>query len=164
MDFTTPFSEFWLRYLEAHRKPGTRAARYAATAVGVLSTATVIHQGEPLLMLGGIALSYVIAAASHWTFERNRPLIRVNAVYGAVADLKMCWLALTGRLAGEYDRLGLEPRSDSTGSQSECGPITPLAPTLISRFAARRQPDLAVPTARLTILHSSPAGASRNDR
>ena len=128
MDFTIPFSEFWRRYLDAHRKRGTRAAHYAATAVGVSSTATAIHQGEPLLILGGIALSYVIAAASHWIIERNRPLIRVNAVYGAVADLKMCWLALTGRLAGEYDRLGLEPRSDSTGSQSECGPITPLAP------------------------------------
>jgi hypothetical protein len=34
-------------------------------------------------------------------------LIRVNVLYGAIADLRMCWLALTGRLKDEYRRLGL---------------------------------------------------------
>ncbi|MGH6891087.1 MAG: hypothetical protein ACREEP_02395, partial [Dongiaceae bacterium] len=35
------------------------------------------------------------------------PLIRVNPFYGAISDLRMCWLALTGRLWSEYARLGL---------------------------------------------------------
>lgn len=97
MDFTIPFAEFWRRYLDAHRKPGTRAAHYAATVLGIASTVAAIHQSEPMYMIGGIALSYAIAIGSHWMIEGNQPLIRVNALYGAVADLKMCWLALTRR-------------------------------------------------------------------
>jgi len=37
----------------------------------------------------------------------NKPLIRVNALYGAMSDLRMLWLAVTGRLPEEYRRLGL---------------------------------------------------------
>jgi hypothetical protein len=58
----------------------------------------------------GIGISYVIAVLSHWTIERNQPLITVNPFWGAVADLRMCWLALTGRLAGEMARYGVREK------------------------------------------------------
>lgn len=102
-----PFAEFWRRYLDAHRQPNTRAVHYAATALGIASTVAAIYFGQAGIMLAGIALSYALAIASHRLIEKNRPLMRVNAFYGAVADLRMCWLALTGRLDGEYRRLGL---------------------------------------------------------
>lgn len=107
-----PFSQFWRMYLAAHRRAGTRAMHYAATAVGIASGLAALHQGNVAYVLGGIALGYCMAVSSHWLIEGNQPLIRVNAFYGAIADLRMCWLALTGGLRREYQRLGLiEPSS-----------------------------------------------------
>lgn len=102
-----PFAEFWRNYLRAHSKPGTRAAHYLATAIGIAGAIAAAYYGQPALVAVGIGCAVALAVSSHWIIEHNQPLIRVNAFYGAIADLRMCWLALTGRLIGEYRRLGL---------------------------------------------------------
>ncbi len=102
-----PYGDFWVAYLDAHRNPATRAMHYLATVTGMAGTAVAIWFEVLWLMAGGIGIAVVMAVTSHWWIERNRPLIRVNPFYGAVSDLRMCWLALTGRLRGEYARLGL---------------------------------------------------------
>lgn len=104
-----PFSQFWPMYLEAHRQPGTRAWHYAATLCGILSTLLAAIESEILIMAAGILASYCIAIASHKLIEHNKPLIGVNPILGACADLKMSWLTLRGALPGEYVRLGLRP-------------------------------------------------------
>jgi hypothetical protein len=101
------FAEFWDYYLEAHRMPATRVAHYIATAVGFASAAAAIYEGQPLLMLGGLLLAIALAVGSHWLFEHNQPMLRVNAFYGVAAGLRMCWLAMTGGLRKEYRRLDL---------------------------------------------------------
>jgi hypothetical protein len=106
----TPFAEFWRRYLAAHSKPATRAAHYLATLNGIGATLATIQFGHVGYLIGGIVLSVSMAVGSHWLIEGNQPLIRVNAFYGALADLRMCWLALTGGVSREYERLGLQPR------------------------------------------------------
>lgn len=102
-----PFAEFWQHYLRAHSKPGTRVAHYLATIVGIASVIAAAYFGQPALVVVGIGSAVALAVVSHWIIEQNQPLIRVNALYGAIADLRMCWLALTGQLRGEYRRLGL---------------------------------------------------------
>jgi hypothetical protein len=101
------FAEFWRHYLNAHRHPGTRGMHYSATLVGLFTTIMAILHQQPFYCAGGIAFAVVMAVTSHWWVERNQPLIKVNAFYGAMADLKMCWLGLTGGISGEYARLGL---------------------------------------------------------
>mgnify|MGYP000170279417 CR=1 FL=1 len=101
------FAEFWRLYLDAHRHPVTRGMHYSATIVGIVTTALAILHQQPLFCAAGIAFAVVMAVTSHWWVEHNQPLIRVNAFYGALADLRMCWLALTGRITAEYARLGL---------------------------------------------------------
>jgi hypothetical protein len=101
------FAEFWRLYLDAHRHPVTRGMHYSATIVGIITTALAILHQQPLFCAAGIAFAVVMAVTSHWWVEHNQPLIRVNAFYGALADLRMCWLALTGRITSEYARLGL---------------------------------------------------------
>ena len=101
------FKEFWLRYLKAHSKPATRCFHYIASSVGALSALTAYLQSQIWIFLCGLAASYCIAIASHWYIEHNQPLIRVHALFGALANLKMCWLALTRRLHDEYARLGI---------------------------------------------------------
>src|SRR5262245_7746315 len=108
-----PYREFWVAYLDAHRNPATRAMHYLATVTGIVGTVLAIWLEFLWLMAGGIGVGVLMAVGSHHLIEHNRPLIRVNPFYGAVSDLRMCWLALTGRLGSEYARLGLgrpEPR------------------------------------------------------
>jgi hypothetical protein len=113
--FEISYAEFWRLYLDAHRKPATRAMHYAATAVGAGGTLAAALLFEPLLCPAGIGIGVCMAVGAHRFIERNRPLIRVNAFYGAVSDLRMMWLGLTGQLAAEYRRLGLAPIRSEPG-------------------------------------------------
>jgi len=106
-----PFSQFWPLYLDAHRQPGTRLFHYLATACGVTGSFLAALESEILIMVGSIIAAYCLAIAAHKIIEKNRPLIRVNPLLGAFADLRMCWHALRGDLANEYIRLGLRPIS-----------------------------------------------------
>lgn len=101
------FREFWLLYMQAHRLPGTRGLHYFATCVGILSAIEAIVVAQPMIFVGGIAFSYAVAISAHLIVEQNQPLIRVNAFLGAIADLKMCWLALNRRVGDEYERYGI---------------------------------------------------------
>lgn len=104
-----PFRDFWRLYLDAHRRTGTRGMHYSATALGMAGSVAAAIFGEFLLAPIGIVIAVAMAVLSHWFIEKNQPLIMVNPFFGAVADLKMCWLALTGGLAAEYARLKLAP-------------------------------------------------------
>src|SRR5262245_35585309 len=101
------FRDFWPFYLRSHRLPGTRALHYFATAFGILAAVEAIMAQQPSVFVLGIAISYLIAICAHWFVERNEPLIRLNAFWGAVADLRMCWLALRGRMKGELAQHGI---------------------------------------------------------
>jgi hypothetical protein len=102
-----PYRDFWVAYLDAHRNPATRGMHYLATLTGIAGTVLAIWMEFLWFMAGGIGLGVVMAVGSHHLIEHNRPLIRVNPFYGAISDLRMCGLALTGRLNAEYARLGL---------------------------------------------------------
>lgn len=102
-----PFRAFWPLYLRAHRRRSTRVTHYVATGVGISSAAASIVMMDPIWAILGIANSYALAIAAHRVFEGNRPLITVNPVWGAVADLRMTWLGLTGRLGPELARYGI---------------------------------------------------------
>src|SRR6185503_1433942 len=95
------FQEFWPHYLRAHRKRRTRVAHYVATVVAFSAIGAAVYYQVSAIALGAIAGSYAIALASHAIFEQNRSLVFVNPAWGALSDLKMCWLALTGGLAAE---------------------------------------------------------------
>ena len=104
-----PFRDFWRLYLDAHRQSGTRGVHYAATTLGLTSSIAAVVFEQALIMPLGIAIAVAMAVGSHRFIEKNQPLIMVNPFFGAVADVKMCWLAMTGGLAAEYTRLKLAP-------------------------------------------------------
>jgi hypothetical protein len=116
------FREFWPLYLQAHRQPATRAVHYGATLLGIASTAAACTL-QPLFLLG-IGVAYSCAIASHAFIEKNRSMIRVNPIWGAVADLRMFWLALSGGLAREIERckaLPPQPRSVPRAGRAAVG-------------------------------------------
>jgi len=111
------FPEFWRLYLDVHRHPLTRGMHYSATTVGIIATVLAIYHQQPLFCAAGIVFAVVMAVTSHWWVEHNQPLIKVNAFYGALADLRMCWLAMTGGISAEYARLGLGAAAPRRQSQ-----------------------------------------------
>jgi len=113
--FEISYADFWRLYLDAHRNPATRGVHYAATLLGAGATAAGVLLDQLLLGPAGILVAVGMAVGSHRFIEHNRPLIRVNAFYGAVSDLRMMWLGLTGQLATEYRRLGLAPLTPAPG-------------------------------------------------
>jgi hypothetical protein len=110
------FREFWPLYLEAHSRPGTRAAHYGATIIGLGSAIAAAATGM-LFLLIGIGVAYAVAIGAHVWIERNRSMIRVNPFWGALADLRMTWLAATGGLAREIDKAQAMPRRRRIGNR-----------------------------------------------
>jgi hypothetical protein len=101
----TSFTEFWPLYLRAHQHKGTRIGHYCATIIALsLVGASIALQAFWLTLLG-------IALASHRLGDGSKSLVLVNPVWGAVADFRMCWLALTGGLAAEL-ALHVGPSAD----------------------------------------------------
>jgi len=94
------FREFWPLYLQAHSQPATRVVHYGATIIGVGSAAAAAIALQPAFLLG-IGIAYALAIGAHSLIEKNRSMIRVNPIWGAVADLRMFWLAATGGLEHE---------------------------------------------------------------
>jgi hypothetical protein len=130
------FQEFWPHYLRAHRQRRTRIAHYVATVVAFSAIAAAIYYQVSFIALGAIAGSYAIALASHAIFERNRSLVFVSPAWGALSDLKMCWLALTGGLAAELVlHVGSSIESRDIGEY-----FLPEGDSLRRLAAARRQP------------------------
>jgi hypothetical protein len=105
--FAISYADFWRLYLDAHRSPATRFVHYAATLLGAGATLAGVLLDQLLLGPAGIAVAVGMAVGSHRFIEHNQPLIKVNPFYGAVSDLRMMGLAMTGRLPQEYARLGL---------------------------------------------------------
>ena len=97
----TTFNDFWPLYLQAHRHRGTRIGHYAATSIALIAVAASVVLQAIWLTTLGIVLGYAIALAAHRLVDGSKSLVTVNPVWGAVADFKMCWLALTGGLAAE---------------------------------------------------------------
>src|SRR5437762_11399394 len=96
--FEISYSDFWRLYLDAHRSPATRGVHYAATLVGAGATLAGVLLDQLLLGPAGILLAFGLAVGSHHLIEHNQPLVRINPFYGALSDLRMMGLAITGRL------------------------------------------------------------------
>jgi hypothetical protein len=108
------FREFWPLYLQAHSKRSTRAVHYVATVIGLGSAFTAAVTLEPFV-LGGIGVAYAIAIGAHRLIEKNRSMIGINPVWGAMADLRMFCLAVTGGLTRELEKAGVAEAPSQSG-------------------------------------------------
>jgi hypothetical protein len=98
------FKEYWPLYLRAHRQPATRACHYVATGAGISAGLIALFLGAPSIFIVTVGICYLVAIASHRYIERNRPMILINPLWGAMADLRMTWLAVSGGLRTEFAR------------------------------------------------------------
>jgi hypothetical protein len=115
----TSFRKFWPLYLRAHQHRGTRIGHYYATAIALSVVAVSIVLHTVWLAILGIVVGYGIALTSHRIGAGSRSLVFVNPVWGALADLKMCWLALRGSLSAELARHAAPSRDHGAGAMAE---------------------------------------------
>ena len=115
----TSFKDFWPLYLRAHRHRGTRIGHYAATTIALSTVAASIALQAIWLTALGIVLGYAIALAAHRLIDGSKSLVTVNPVWGALADFKMCWLALTGGLPRELAQHVGRPDEHAIGPMIE---------------------------------------------
>ena len=102
------FSEFWPFYLREHSRPRTRALHYAGTSLVVLLLVFAVLTARWWLLLAVPIAGYGFAWVAHFSVEKNRPATFTYPLWSLAADFRMWWLWLTGRLAPELDRAGVE--------------------------------------------------------
>src|SRR5689334_23843031 len=125
------FTEFWPLYLRAHQHKWTRIGHYCATGSSLIAVSLSIAFQTVWLTIIGIVLGYGIAIASHRLVDGSKSLVLINPVWGARADFRMCWLALSGGLAAELERHVGRASSRKRASITEnpdqtVGPANPL--------------------------------------
>lgn len=114
------FEQFWLLYLREHRKPGVRAFHYLATLTGAGLFTWGVTLGPLWLLLLVVPAGYGLAWFGHRVFQGNNPVVLTRptkAIWGARCDLRMCRLALFGRLRPELERALAEESPNSTEVQ-----------------------------------------------
>lgn len=98
------FEQFWIRYLQAHQNATCRYLHYAASATGLIFLGVLVVTLNPVWLLAGAVCSYGLAWAGHFFAEGNKPLAFTKPVWSLVADYRMFFLAMTGRLRPHLER------------------------------------------------------------
>ena len=101
------FAEFWPFYLREHSRPGTRALHYVGTSLVVMLAIAAILTGKWWLLAALPLAGYFFAWLAHFAHEKNRPATFTYPLWSLLADFRMWWFWLTGRLGPELERAGI---------------------------------------------------------
>lgn len=113
----TSFSQFWPFYLREHRKPETRALHYVGTTLVILLGACAVIAGQWWLLLTLPLAGYFFAWIAHFRIEKNRPATFTYPAWSLIADFRMWYLWLIGRLRPELEKAGVaEKRTARQGA------------------------------------------------
>ncbi|MBI2382214.1 MAG: DUF962 domain-containing protein [Gammaproteobacteria bacterium] len=98
------FEAFWPYYLAQHRLRKNRALHYVGTISASLALLYALLSAQWLALLLVPLAGYGPAWAGHFLIEKNRPATFRYPLWSLVADYKMCFLALQGRMVAELSR------------------------------------------------------------
>lgn len=99
------FDEFWPYYVGEHRSPTTRALHYAGTGAALTVAGFGLLTLNPFMVPFALVCGYGPAWVSHFFVEDNKPATFDYPLWSFMADFKMLWYALTGRMGREVTRL-----------------------------------------------------------
>ena len=99
------YREFWPLYLRLHATPGCRVMHYAGTGAALVGIGLFAGTGQVALLAAGIIGAYGLAWIGHFRFEGNRPATFSRPLWSLWSDVRMAWLALSGRLGAELERI-----------------------------------------------------------
>jgi hypothetical protein len=106
-DRKATYAEFWPFYLREHAKPSTRYLHYVGTAlmIGVAVFAVVTQRWWWLAAMP--VAGYFFAWVAHFIVERNKPTTFTHPLWSLVSDVRMFFLAITGRLGPHLKSAGV---------------------------------------------------------
>jgi len=101
------FAEFWPFYLREHSQPRTRAFHYVGSTLALGCLMAALLMLDLRLVLAALAAGYFFAWLSHAVIERNRPATFTYPLWSLIADFRMFFLFIAGRLGPELRRAGI---------------------------------------------------------
>lgn len=93
------FAEFYPWYLTQHATLGCRRAHFLGSSSAVAALVQYLDSMNPWWLLAAVVSGYGGAWIGHFFFEKNRPASFSQPVYSFMADWKMWWQMLTGKLS-----------------------------------------------------------------
>ena len=104
----TTFRDFWPFYLREHSRPATRRLHYVGTALVIALAIVAVATRTWWLLVALPVAGYFFAWIAHFRVERNRPATFTYPLWSLVADFRMFFLWLGGRLGPELERAGVD--------------------------------------------------------
>lgn len=95
------FKEFYPYYLSQHNKKLTRIFHFTATLLVFAVIIYVLQSGKERFLWYIPIFGWGISAFSHYVFEKNKPTSFTNPLFTLIADFKMFFELLTGKLKFE---------------------------------------------------------------
>jgi hypothetical protein len=103
------FRDFWPHYLREHKRPATRRLHYAGTGLVLALAAAALATRDWRLIAAVPPAGYGFAWLGHAAIERNRPATFTYPLWSLVADFRMAWFWVSGRLDSELAEAGVQP-------------------------------------------------------
>ena len=92
------FAEFYAYFLSEHSGRANRRMHFAGLALALMFVGVAIATRRWPWLLAALACGYGFALAGHFICEKNVPYSIRQPLYGVVADFRMCFEMLTGRI------------------------------------------------------------------
>jgi hypothetical protein len=105
------FEEFWHYYLPQHRHAQTRNLHFLATGLAFVTLLGFALTHDYHWLVGTAQVAYAVAWLSHAMVEDNAPATFRAPVWSLRADIRMFRLWLSGKLAPELTKAGLDQRN-----------------------------------------------------
>lgn len=98
------FAEFWPFYVREHSVPACRALHFIGSTLGLVVLGAAIYTRTWWLALVALVVGYGFAWIGHFFIEKNKPASFSFPLWSFMADWKMWWMMLTGRMGAELER------------------------------------------------------------
>jgi hypothetical protein len=103
------FDEFWPFYLREHSNPQCRLMHVVGTTSAITFTLVILLTQDIGWIFHALVVGYGFAWFGHYQYQKNRPATFKYPWMSFQGDMKMYYLAITGELDKELEKLSIKP-------------------------------------------------------
>lgn len=109
-DHYQTLQEFWPFYLHEHSSARNRMLHFVGSTLGLVIFAVALGLSNYVLVVPALVSGYAFAWFGHFFIENNRPATFKYPLKSFLSDWRMWYTMLTGRIAVELGKFGIESR------------------------------------------------------